>query len=146
MICYLDTSALVKIYIDEDGSAMVSDLVDKSSIISTSVVAYAEARAVFKRIKNEGLLKENHYSRLVANFKQDWPNILSIKVSQPVISAVDIFADLYSLRGFDLIHLASTAALSNKVNSKIVVGCWDKRLWEAYYVEGFTLYPKEPSW
>ena len=141
MICYLDTSALVKLYIKEEGSDKVKALVDHSDIVSTSVVAYAEARAVYKRISDEGMLKREEYSRLVANFKQDWPNFLAIRVSEAVITSVDMLVDLYSIRGFDLLHLASTVTLSNKINSEIVVGCWDKRLWQAYHDEGFTLLP-----
>jgi uncharacterized protein len=143
MICYLDTSALVKLYIKEEGSDKVKALVDQCDIVSTSVVAYAEARAAFKRICDEGLLKKEEYSRLVASFKQDWPNFLAIKVSEAVINSVDMLADLYSIRGFDLLHLASAVTLSTKINSEIVVGCWDKRLWQAYHDEGFTLLPGE---
>jgi uncharacterized protein len=146
MICYLDTSALVKIYIKEEGSDKVKALVDGSDIVSTSVVAYAEARAVYKRISDEGLLNKEDYVRLVANFKQDWPNFMAISISETVIASVDVLADLHSLRGFDLLHLASAVTLANKINSEIVVGCWDKRLWQAYHDEGFTLLPGELNW
>ncbi len=140
MICYLDTSALVKLYIEEEGSSTVTKLVENSKHVSTSVVAYAEARAVFKRIKDDGLLKEKDYKQLVVNFKQDWPDFLVVELSNTVLSNVDVLADLHSLRGFDLIHLASAAVLSKRIGKEnIVIGCYDKRLYHGYQKEGFNL-------
>ena len=49
LILYLDTSALVKLYVRERGSARVRAQVGKADAIATSVVAYAEARAAFAR-------------------------------------------------------------------------------------------------
>ena len=53
MILYLDTSALVKLYVRERGSAQVRAHVNNADVIATSVVAYAEARAAFARLRRE---------------------------------------------------------------------------------------------
>ncbi|BCV22299.1 hypothetical protein hamaS1_23680 [Moorella sp. Hama-1] len=45
MISYLDTSALVKLYIYEEGTPQAKELVANSLIIATCKIAYAEARA-----------------------------------------------------------------------------------------------------
>lgn len=49
MICYLDTGAPVKLYIQEDGSELVREKVSDASLVATSKIAYAEARAAFAR-------------------------------------------------------------------------------------------------
>lgn len=49
MICYLDTSTLVKVYVREQGSEAVRNLVDAASVVATSKVAYPEARAALAR-------------------------------------------------------------------------------------------------
>ena len=54
MILYLDTSALVKLYVREHGSAAVRALVERADVVATSVVAYAEARAAFARLVASG--------------------------------------------------------------------------------------------
>lgn len=61
MICYLDTSALVKLYVHEQGSETVRKLVDAASVVATSKVAYPEARAALARGFREGLLAEKDY-------------------------------------------------------------------------------------
>jgi predicted nucleic acid-binding protein len=53
LILYLDTSALVKLYARERGSADVRRQVTDAEAVATSVVAYAEARAAFARLLRE---------------------------------------------------------------------------------------------
>ncbi len=59
MICYLDTSALVKLYVQEEGSDQVSSLVDCSIVIATCKIAFAEARAAFARSYREGIIGQD---------------------------------------------------------------------------------------
>ena len=49
MIGYVDTSSLVKLYVEEEGSRRVRDFVERSELVATSVVAYPEARAALAR-------------------------------------------------------------------------------------------------
>ena len=49
MILYLDTSSLVKLYMEEEGSLKIETLVRSSEATVTSIVSYAEARAAFAR-------------------------------------------------------------------------------------------------
>ena len=48
MILYLDTSSLVKLYLEEDGRQAVRSLVDLATVVATSVIAYPEARRVLR--------------------------------------------------------------------------------------------------
>jgi len=54
MILYLDTSALVKVYVEEEGSPLVQGLIAGASLVATSRIAYAEARAALARASREG--------------------------------------------------------------------------------------------
>lgn len=49
MIVYIDTSDLVKLYVEETGSERIKDIIQNATVISTSIVAYAEARSAFAR-------------------------------------------------------------------------------------------------
>ena len=60
MILYLDTSALVKLYVEEDGSEEVSTAVRDASRVATSAVAYPEARATFARLEREGTSRQRN--------------------------------------------------------------------------------------
>ncbi|MCL4464322.1 MAG: type II toxin-antitoxin system VapC family toxin [Firmicutes bacterium] len=142
MICYFDTSALVKLYVEEEGSELVADYSRKGLFIATSRVAYAEARSVFARASREGILDVQAYRDVVANFNEEWPSYFALEVSDTVLQRVDTLVDKYPLRGFDALHLASTIILSRQLDGEdLLVACWDARLWDYYLQEGFSLIP-----
>lgn len=144
MICYFDTSALVKLYVEEDGSDLVAAYAQKSLFIATSRVAYAEARSAFARSWRDGVLDEKEYRDVVSNFKEEWSAFFTLEVSDPVLHQVDYLVDKYRLRGFDALHLASTLVLARRIkDDNVVVACWDARLWDYYQQEGFSLIPGE---
>ncbi len=111
MIVYLDTSSLVKLYVEEEGSPLVRELVERSELVATSVVAYAEARAALARQRREGGLMATGYNRAKADFERDWPRYLTIEVSEAVYRSAGDLAEKHHLRGFDSLHLASYLAL-----------------------------------
>ena len=43
MRLYLDASALVKLYVDEEGSPLVRGAVERAGVVSTSAITYVEA-------------------------------------------------------------------------------------------------------
>ena len=49
MILYIDTSALVKLYAKEAGTAEVQRAVAKAEQIATSLIAYVETRSALAR-------------------------------------------------------------------------------------------------
>ena len=61
MIVYLDTSSLVKLYVEEDESSKVDALVKSSKVTATSIIANAEARAAFARRFREKAFKRDEY-------------------------------------------------------------------------------------
>ncbi len=132
MIVYLDTSALVKLYINEEGTPLVREAVQNSLIVATSKVAYAEARSAFARAYREKIIDTSTHDEIVVALKQDWKNYLKIEVTDELIELAGELAYTHSLRGFDAIHLSSALTLGHVVGEKITVICFDIKLWEAY--------------
>jgi predicted nucleic acid-binding protein len=104
---YLDTSSLVKLYVEEDDSNVIERLVNAATVVATSVVAYAEARAVFARRRREGLLTAGACAAVTRRFDADWSALFVIEVTQTLGRSAGALADRFGLRGFDAIHLAS---------------------------------------
>jgi len=50
VILYLDTSSLVKLYVEETASADVEGLVVSAEVTGTSLIAYAEANTYVKEV------------------------------------------------------------------------------------------------
>jgi uncharacterized protein with PIN domain len=84
MILYLDTSALVKLYVEEPGSRAVRALLERAQVVSTSRVAYVEMRAGLARKLRQGELREKEYKHILSDFEKDWKDYFVIEVSEGV--------------------------------------------------------------
>jgi len=107
LILYLDTSNLVKLHVEEPGSPEVQGMVDAAELVTTSVVAYAEARAALARRQRERSLTRSEHRRAKAALDEDWARILSLEVTDGLSRAAGDLAERYRLRGFDAVHLCS---------------------------------------
>ncbi|HSF99932.1 MAG TPA: type II toxin-antitoxin system VapC family toxin [Vicinamibacterales bacterium] len=107
MTAYLDTSVLVKLYVDESGADKIQQLVAKADAVVTSVVAYAEARAAFVRRRRARLMTAGETARAVRQLDADWPHLVRIPMGDELARAAGRLADTHALRGYDAVHLAS---------------------------------------
>ncbi len=135
MITYLDTSTLVKLYVDEPGSLQASVLVDASYVIATSRVAYVEAVAAFSRRRSE-FESEEVFRKLRLDLDNDWQNYLVIEVNEAIAHLAADLAQKHNLRGFDSLHLASAVFLKNRLPSRpVLFSSADKKLNKAAKLE-----------
>jgi predicted nucleic acid-binding protein len=107
LILYLDTSSLIKLYVEESGSAETEHLVGEATLVCTSVVAYAEARSALARLCRDGDLTPDEHETAKADLNRDWPRYLAIEVASDVRQSAGDLAERRALRGFDSLHLAS---------------------------------------
>jgi predicted nucleic acid-binding protein len=132
LILYLDTSSLLKLYVEEEGSAQVRQLLEGAEVVATSVIAYAEARAALARHRRERAITPSEYQRAKTDFDRDWPAFLRIEVSEPLYRHAGDLAEHHAVRGFDSLHLAAFLSLEPGTGGKTVVfSSFDERLNEA---------------
>lgn len=109
MTVYLDTSSLVKLFVDERQSGDIRELVARASAVSTSEIAYPETRAALARRRSDGSLSSVQFQIAKRSFETSWLDVLTIPVTAAVCREAGDLAEAYRLRGFDSIHLASFA-------------------------------------
>jgi len=107
LILYLDTSSLVKLYVEETGSSEIERLAEEASLICTSVIAYAEARSALARLHRGGSLSTENHSLAKAALDRDWASYLGVELPREVWRLAGDLAEVHGLRGFDSLHLAS---------------------------------------
>jgi len=139
MVTYLDTSSLVKLYVEEEDSPKVENLVKSSQATATSLVAYAEARAAFARRFREKAFTAREYRRLIASFNNDWDNYLIVRVTIELVLLAGNLAEKHGLRGFDAIHLSSALTLRSELSSPIIFSCSDRKLQKASQKEDLLI-------
>jgi len=136
MILYLETSNLVKLYVQEKDSGDVAKLVSDAEAVATSIIAYAQARAAFARkLREKGISDEDH-KRIKNDLDRDWESLFVIKLTDAVVRSAGDLAEKCSLRGFDALHLASALELQKAVPLPVLFSSSDARLRESAKEEG----------
>ena len=140
MIIFLDTSAWIKGYIEEDGSAEVRNfMTDKSqnreNKFSASAVTYAEMIATFRRGLKGGRLTKNGYNRIISDFRDRWDDFFIPEVDSDHIEKSGRYAEKYTLKGCDAFQLSS--AVASRAN---IFVCSDNDLTDAAKDSGFVVW------
>jgi uncharacterized protein len=107
VILYLDTSALVKLYIEELGSTAVAKAVERAAAVVTARISYAEARAAFARHARAGGLTPSELRRVVRQFDEEWGQYSLVEVTDAVVRRAGGFAERHKLRGYHAVQLAA---------------------------------------
>jgi predicted nucleic acid-binding protein len=132
---YLDTSALLKLYLREPGSLSFRRAVDKHSPwLFTSRVAYAESLAGLARAAREHRIAARAYRQKRSRFDSDWRTLHIVELNEEVLAPCASLIERYRLRGLDAIHLCSAIWASGSV-----FGCFDEKLCHAASAEGLPL-------
>ncbi|MFN0314852.1 MAG: type II toxin-antitoxin system VapC family toxin [Burkholderiales bacterium] len=106
MILYLDTSALVKLFVVEAHSEKVRQSVSGARLVVTHAIAYAEACATFARVVY-ARGDDSLFAALRGNLDIQWASWEILNVTEPLIRRAADLAARYRLRGYDSIHLAA---------------------------------------
>jgi predicted nucleic acid-binding protein len=136
---YLDTSALVKLYVEEEGSPLVRKAVDEAETVATSILAYVEARAAFARRQREKTISLLNYRRVIRNLESDWGRYLILQATDVLIRRAGKLAEAHNLRAYDAIHLASAIILRQRLADTLSFASWDSQLQTAARREGLDL-------
>ena len=128
MILFCDTSALIKLYIDEDGSSDLKTRLQESEVVAVCRVAWAEAYAALSRrareVPEDALLIEQAKVALAA----DWRHFVVLEIDQPLVELAGEYADTFALRGYDSIQLAAAFETGRISQTPIFFACYDMRL------------------
>ena len=128
---YLDTSALIKRFVNEKGSPLVHSLVQRREPVATAKIAYAEIFAGLARKLREGHLSETLHALACRQFERDWQAYLRVELQDDVLFLARDLIQRHPLKGFDAVHLASALSLRSALGEEITFAAADKRLLRA---------------
>jgi len=139
LIVYVDTSALVKRYVEEPGSDQVDRVLAAATVVATSRVAYPEARAAFARRAREGGLTRPQFKRVVARLDLELGAWVWVELDAAVAREAGRLAEAHALCGFDAIHLSSALVLKAAFTGQgVSFMAFDDRLGRAALLEGLA--------
>ncbi|MDH3753415.1 MAG: type II toxin-antitoxin system VapC family toxin [Acidimicrobiia bacterium] len=110
-VLYIDTSALLRRYVQDPGSMLVEETLDAEQVWCASALARSETQLALRRLAGSpGQLDE-----LWAAFRADWDAMTVIPVDDRCLARAVELGATYGLRTVDAIHVAAAARLPRPV-------------------------------
>ena len=128
MRLYLDTSALVKRYVVEQGSSETIEMVGRAELVATSLISRTEVAAAVAKAVRLGLHREPGRTAQ-GTFLSHWPFFVRIPVTEALVSRADTLAWDYALRGYDAVQLASALTWQESLGMPVTLATFDRELW-----------------
>ena len=136
MIMYADTSALVKLVLDELGSDLAIDLWVSSPRVASSMLAFPEGCAALAAASRSGRLDTALYRHSLRSFEETFAQLISIEVDERLALDAGERAASFGLRGADAVHLATALDLADE---EVTFVTWDQALADAAASAGLAV-------
>jgi len=141
---YLDTSALLKHYVDETGSDWLRAQVLTSALLVSSQLLVVETVSAFNRRVREGALTLTDYQRLRDIFREDGRALYRlVPLKTAITDLACVLTERHPLRSYDAIHLATALtvqlSLQRRGLTPLIFLSADDRLNNAASTEGLLV-------
>lgn len=128
---YLDSSALVKRYLEENGAVLMKEISSGASIIYTSKLTYPEMLSAFARKYKMGDISKSEFHRASNKFVADWGHFVVVEFQDELLPIINKIIKKHYLRGADSIHLSSALWLKHTVKENVTFVASDINLLKA---------------
>lgn len=137
-LVYFDSSALVKLLAEEEGSDLVAELWDGCDAALASRLAYPEVRAALAAAARNHELTEVELDAVERDWNEFWAATRPVELTPAVQQHAGELARAHALRGADAVHLASALAIGDP---ELVIAVWDRRLHAGARAAGCRVVP-----
>ena len=142
---YMDSSALVKRYVEEEESPAVVARIDSAPIVGTALITRVEVPAALKKAVRTGDMDPDEAEEAHRVFLEDWPDLTRIRVTDALAARAGDLAWQHDLRAYDAVQLAAALTWRDEredAEDKIIFACYDMDLRGAAMVENLEIWPE----
>lgn len=137
-VIYFDSSALVKLLVEEDGSEIASALWAGCDAAVCSRLGYPEVRAALAAAGRDHRIGATARAEAEAFWEDMWSAVRPVELTEGVAVHAGQLAGQLALRGADAVHLASALAVGS---DDLILTAWDTRLRAGAEAVGLRLGP-----
>jgi predicted nucleic acid-binding protein len=134
VITYVDTSTLIKLLIDEVGTAEAGKIWDEPDVLVSVRIGHVEARAALAAAHRQGRITTTVLRAATAGLEVLWSQLSVVEVDDALMRLAGDMATTHGLRGCDAVHLAAAQLVGAEVFSSA-----DVRLCAAASTSGFHI-------
>lgn len=131
MILYCDTSALMKLFVEEPHSTLMQSAAVESERVMVSMLTWAELLAALSRKQRTGQVEAKQVSRVLGEIESEWPRYYKLGVDKELIADAGQLALRFGLRGYDSVQLATAQRAQKLLGTAMTFCCFDKQLSDA---------------
>lgn len=124
-IVYFDSSAFIKLLVEEEGSDLAAALWDGCDAPVSSRLAYPEVRAALAAAGRGRRLTPEAQDHAEAAWEIYWAATRPVELTDAISIRAGQLARRHALRGADAVHLASLLAVGADAT---IFAVWDERL------------------
>jgi predicted nucleic acid-binding protein len=136
---YFDTSALIKAYIEEEGSKKVKSIINSAEEIFVSSITSLECHSTIRRLLLEKSITEISYNLLRKKIYQDFEDFSIIPFTTQIEELAKDYIHQFQLKTLDSIQLASCVSVVADIYSFVL--CDDKLFSSAKKLEMEVINP-----
>lgn len=133
---FLDTSALIKRYIEESGTEIVDGIFEKAARIYVSRIAWVESFSALHRLRRDKALTGEEYATVTGEIAYDFNYFDIIEVGPSVVDHAVLSVERHGLKSLDSLQLGSALSKRHELTSFI---SFDERLAAAAGKEGLAV-------
>lgn len=137
-VVFFDSSAFVKLLVEEDGSDTAARLWDEADAVVASRLALPEVSAALAAARRGGRLEPRDEQSARRAWDEFWDATRVIELTEHLAEVASALAAQKVLGGADGVHLASALTLAE---ADLVLVTWDRRLSTAAVEAGVMVAP-----
>ena len=145
MKLFLDSSALAKLWLQEEHSEAVRGEFQRAEARCASVLALVEVRSTLGRVRRERRLSLEWLAKIEAAAMLDFESITTIDVDAGLATDAGILAAAHGIKSLDALHLATALALvADQPDEGWTFVTYDNQLATAASFERLAVWPPGP--
>lgn len=137
-LAFWDSSAIVKLLVDEAGSDMAERLWNDPSPAAASRLVVPEVSAALAAARRDGRLDDAARACALREWRRYESEIDFFEVTPEIAGRGADLAGTHPLGGADAVHLATVLTLRDR---DLVIATWDRRFSAAAAAEGIAVVP-----
>ena len=142
MNLYTDTSALIKIHVEESNSDSVRDWITNANIVATGLITRAEVSSGINRLFRMKIATQIEYATALNDFRRNWNEYHIIPITEQIVTRADFLICQFVLRGYDAIHLACALTWQEALGASVTLASFDGQLRDAAQKVGLSMLPE----
>ena len=130
-ILFCDTSALVKLYLQEAGSDQMAQAARATDQVAVCRLAWVELMSALARRARERSVGLTTIDEARLAFTLTWPQLLVVEITQELMVLAGDYAEAFALRAYDSVQLAAVQLIHRELPGEVRFACFDGRLTKA---------------